>query len=161
MPADNPTDPKPRWVAVAAMAENRVIGRDGRLPWHLPEDLKFFKQLTVGGAVLMGRKTFASIGRPLPRRRNLVLSRSGFVAPGVEVYGDVREMEKTVPDGETIFVIGGSDIYRLTLPLWDELYLTRVKGDFEGDAFMPAFEDRFGEKETLRETEEFAIIRYH
>lgn len=152
--------PGPRWVAVAAMAENRVIGRNGALPWHLPADLKFFKELTTGGTVLMGRKTFASIGRPLPRRRNIVLSRSGFRAEGVEVFAELTAVDRAVAEEETVFVIGGSEIYRLTMSRWDEVYLTKVKGRFEGDALMPDFEAGFGCSETVLEHEDFSMIRY-
>ncbi|MGE9291681.1 MAG: dihydrofolate reductase [Puniceicoccales bacterium] len=148
------------WIAVAAMAENRVIGRDGQLPWHLPGDLKFFKQLTIGGTVLMGRKTFESIGRPLPKRRNLVLSRSGIQVPGVEVFASVEEMLPSLPAGESVFVIGGAEIYRQTLDLWTEVYLTRVKQVVEGDTFFPPFEDRFVKAGTVHDEKDFAVDHF-
>lgn len=150
------------WIAVAAMAENRVIGRGGELPWHLPGDLKFFKNLTSGGTVLMGRKTYESIGRPLPKRRNLVLTRSMATVPeGVEVFPSLRDLGAAIAADEKVFVIGGAEIYRLTMDLWTEVYLTRVKREVEGDTFLPEFEDRFGEPETVLEEEEFSVERFH
>lgn len=142
------------------MAENRVIGRDGALPWHLPNDLKFFKKLTIEGTVLMGRKTFASIGRPLPRRRNLVLSRSGFSGEGIEVFSNMASVNRAVSAEERVFIIGGAEIYRITMDFWDEVYLTRVKGEFVGDAVMPEFEERFRNVETVLEDEDFSILRF-
>jgi dihydrofolate reductase len=150
----------PRWIAVAAMAGNRVIGKDGELPWRLPEDLKFFKELTVGGTILMGRKTFASIGRPLPRRRNLVLSRSDRRLEGAETFPDLPAATAALSPGETVFVIGGAEIYRQTLPYWDEVYLTLVEGSFEGDTFLPPFEARFPPPEIVREGRGFRVERY-
>lgn len=148
------------WIAVAAMANNRVIGRDGQLPWHLPGDLKFFKNLTSGGTILMGRKTYESIGRPLPKRRNLVLSRSNFDAPGIEVFSSVEAVREALGPGETVYVIGGAEIYRLTMDLWTEVYLTRVKRTVEGDTFLPPFEDRFADPETVHEEDDFAVERF-
>tara|TARA_R100000027_G_scaffold67735_1_gene68292 strand:- start:8232 stop:8723 length:492 start_codon:yes stop_codon:yes gene_type:complete len=148
------------WIAVAAMAENRVIGKDGALPWHLPGDLKFFKQLTTGGTILMGRKTFESIGRPLPRRRNLVLSRSGVNAPGIEVFSSVDDLLGVLERDERIFVIGGEEIYRLTMDLWTEVYLTRVSGNPDGDAFFPEFEEQFPEVRTVHEEEDFTVEHF-
>ncbi|MFP4493757.1 MAG: dihydrofolate reductase [Puniceicoccaceae bacterium] len=158
--ADAPASARPRWIAVAAMARNRVIGRGGRLPWHLPGDLRFFRELTTGGTVLMGRKTHASIGRPLPGRRNLVMSRSRPRIPGVEVFGAIDEAAATVPPGAPLFVIGGSEIYRQTLDRWDEVYLTRVAGDFEGDAFLPPFEEAFPPPERVRTGEGFVVEHF-
>jgi len=148
------------WVAVAAMARNRVIGREGTLPWHLPGDLKFFKKLTTGGTILMGRKTYESIGRPLPHRRNLVLSRSGKEVPGAEVFSTLDEVRQVVSSGERIFVIGGAEIYRLTLDLWDEVYLTLVKREVEGDTYLPEFEERFARPRRIHEEEAFAIDHF-
>ena len=125
---------------IVAMAKNRVIGRQNRLPWHLPEDLKRFKKLTMGQPVIMGRKTYESIGKPLPGRTNIVLSRNaGFHPPGVVV---VREFQDALDHARSLgadeaFVIGGAEMYRLALPLADRLYVTRVKGHFEGDSLFP------------------------
>jgi dihydrofolate reductase len=149
-----------RWIAVAAMGANRVIGRDGELPWHIPGDLKFFKQLTTGGTILMGRKTHDSIGRPLPKRRNLVLSRTGSGAEGVEVFSSLDEIDRTVPSDEKIYVIGGAEVYRLTMDRWDEVYLTRIEGDHEGDTFLPKFEDQFAPPVLVAEGEGFFVELY-
>jgi dihydrofolate reductase len=145
---------------VAAMTDSRVIGRDGQLPWHISGDLKFFKKLTTGGTILMGRKTFESIGRPLPKRRNLVLSRSGLTAAGIEVFGSIEELAPSLLPGERVYVIGGAEIYRLTMDLWTEVYLTRVKLDAEGDTHFPPFEDGYDEPKTVHEEDEFCVQHF-
>jgi len=161
LPAEETAEtPRPRWIAVAAMAENRVIGRGGTLPWRLPGDLRFFKELTTGGTLLMGRKTYASIGRPLPDRRNLVVSRSRPRIPGVEVFGGIDEAAAAAPPAGPLFVIGGSEIYRQTLARCDEVYLTRVEGEFEGDAFLPPFEEDFPPPERVRAGEGFVVDHF-
>ena len=128
----------PSLTLIAAMDRNRAIGKGGRLPWHLPDDLRRFKARTLGKTVLMGRKTFASIGRPLPRRRNVVLTRDpGFRAEGVVV---VHTLEAALADGE-ILVIGGGEIYAQTLPLARRLWLTLVDTEIAGaDAHFPGFD---------------------
>lgn len=130
--------------AVFAMAANRVIGRGGRLPWHLPVDLKFFRRLTAGHPVLMGRKTWESLGRPLPNRRNLVLSRSlrPEDAPGAEVLRSVEEFDALGIAGD-VFVIGGAEVFRLLLPGISSVYLTVLEADAEGDVWLPEFEAEF------------------
>jgi dihydrofolate reductase len=122
---------------VAALALNGVIGRDGGLPWHLPADLKRFKRLTLGHPVIMGRATYESIGRPLPQRRNLVLSRSGFHADGVEVFSHLDGAFAAVAGVEEVMVIGGARVYREVLPRADRLYLSVVHGEFDGDTRFP------------------------
>lgn len=127
---------------VAAVAANRVIGRQGRLPWRLPADLARFKRLTTGHTVLMGRKTFLSIGGALPARRNIVLSRDpGFTAVDCLVAHSVEEALAAsgarADGGGEPFVIGGASVYELFLPLADRLYLTRIEVDAPGDAFFP------------------------
>ena len=126
---------------IAALARNRVIGRENRLPWRLPEDLQRFKRLTMGHPVLMGRKTAESIGKPLPGRLNLVVSRSGL--------GFEQALSKARETGtDELFVIGGGEIYRLALPLADRLYLTLVDSEADGDAFFPEWDpSRFREIE--------------
>ncbi|HEY8990640.1 MAG TPA: dihydrofolate reductase, partial [Luteolibacter sp.] len=102
----------PRLIAVVAMTADRVIGRDGTLPWHLPEDLQFFKRTTSGHPIVMGRKTFESIGKPLPKRRNIVLTRDpSWQAPGVEVIHSPAELLNLPDLGDTVFLIGGAEIY--------------------------------------------------
>ena len=122
---------------LVAVSENGVIGRGGKLPWHLGDDLKRFKQLTMGHAIVMGRKTWESIGRALPGRRNVVISRrADYSAAGAEVVGSLDEaIALAQVAGETeLFVIGGAEIYRFAMPQTDRLYVTRVLADVEGDA---------------------------
>lgn len=147
-------------IAVAAMASNRVIGADGKIPWHLPEDLRWFKELTMGGTLLMGRVTFDSIGRPLPGRRTIVLSRQqGLVLPGITVIGSLGELRNAGVQGE-VFVVGGAEIYRIALPYCRDLYLTEVKREVEGDRRFPVFEDLFRFSSVLRDTPEMSIVHY-
>lgn len=127
---------------IAALTPSRVIGRGGRLPWHLPEDLRRFKQLTTGHTVIMGRKTFESIGKPLPHRRNVVLS--SHTIAGVETYRTIPEALEALAAEQHLFVIGGGEIYRQFLPLADVLLLTVVHQDVEGDTFFPEYEPLIG-----------------
>lgn len=130
----------PRISLVAALARNRVIGADNRLPWHLPEDLRRFKALTLAHPVIMGRRTYASIGRPLPGRANIVVTRDpGYAAPGCIIVHTLQAaLDAGADDGE-IFVIGGAEIYALALPRADRLHLTEIDAEFHGDALFPAF----------------------
>ncbi len=147
-------------IAVAAMAANRVIGSEGRIPWHSPEDLRWFKELTMGGTLLMGRVTFDSIGRPLPGRRTIVLSRTqGLEIPGATVIGDLSALRSEPAQGE-IFVVGGAEIYRAALPFCRDLYLTEIRREFSGDRKFPVFEDLFRFSSVLRETAELRIVHY-
>lgn len=129
---------------IAAMAGNRIIGSRGTMPWHLPEDLKRFKMLTTGHPVIMGRKTHESIlqslGRPLPNRRSIVITRSaGYAAAGCEVVASLESgIERA--GGQPAFVIGGAEIYALALPLAGSLYLTEISGEFEGDVWFPDYD---------------------
>lgn len=150
----------PRLIAIVAMASNRVIGRAGTLPWHFPEDLKFFKRTTLGHPILMGRTTFESIGRPLPGRQNIVLSRTLEPREGLTVIRHVSELASVTPEAETVFVIGGAQVYAELLPQCDGLYLTLVKGDYEGDTHLPPFEHLFELKEVLEETEALEFRYY-
>jgi dihydrofolate reductase len=148
-----------RFKAIAAMSENRVIGCGNRIPWHLPEDFRWFKRMTIGHIVVMGRKTFESIGRPLPGRTTVVLSRSGFAFPGVRTVRDLEEVEDGGEERET-FICGGAEVYARALPLCSELYLTVVKREVEGDVFFPVFEDLFGLGGQVLERPEFRILLY-
>lgn len=141
---------KPEIVFVIARAENGVIGRDGALPWRLPEDLKRFKTLTMGAPMIMGRKTFESLPKLLPGRRHIVLTRGDWQAEGAEVARTVEEALKLV-GGPRASVIGGAEIYRLFLPVADRIELTEVHGRPEGDAAMPPFA---GWREAAREDHE-------
>lgn len=123
--------------AVFAASDNDVIGRDNALPWHLPAELAYFKRITMGKPILMGRRTFQSIGRPLPGRRNIVLSRSDFVADGVETVHSIDEALRLVDGAPELANIGGAEVLRAALPQTGRIYLTRVHGTFEGDTFLP------------------------
>ncbi len=145
-------------IAVVAMDPNRLIGRDGSLPWHLPEDLAFFKKTTLGHPVLMGRKTFESIGRPLPKRRNIVLTRDKtWSHPGVEVIHSSEE----IPDAEgTIFVIGGAEIYKALSGRIEEWIVSHVHAAHEGDTHLAEFEQDFPVVETVEEHADFTVRRH-
>lgn len=125
---------------IAAMDQNRLIGRDNGLPWRLPNDLKFFKRTTLGKIVLMGRKTWESLGRPLPQRDNWVLTRDpAFAAEGCRVFHRLEDAVAAAGERELV-VIGGAELYRQTLPQTQRLHLTEVHGQFEGDAWFPALD---------------------
>lgn len=142
---------------VWAMAQNRVIGRNNQLPWYLPEDLKYFKRITLGKPVIMGRKTFDSIGKPLPGRTNIVVTRNrdwSFegvrIVDSLEAARELCENQAIVDGTEEAMIIGGAEIYRQAMPLADRLYLTEVHADVEGDATFPEF-DRSQWQEIARE----------
>ena len=130
---------------VVAMSENRVIGVDNRLPWSIPEDLKRFKKITSGHPIVMGRKTFESIGRPLPNRTNIVITRNkDFRSDGVATcfsLEEALEWAAKAPGAEEICIIGGGEIFKKALPICDRIYLTEVKWPFEGDAYFPDFDE--------------------
>lgn len=159
-----PADRRTRLVAIAAMASNRVIGREGALPWHLPEDLKFFKKTTLGHSVLMGRTTFESIldrlGKPLPGRRNIVLSRTLPEIPDIDVIRSIEDLKSLPELTSPVFLIGGAQLYQSLLPQCDELLLTWIDAPHEGDTFFPAFEDKFVLKEVIERGEGFEFRRY-
>lgn len=147
--------------AIAAMSENRVIGDSGKIPWHLPEDFKWFRQATLGHILVMGRKTFQSIGRPLPGRETLILSRHGFTAQGTSTITSVEALEQRVKDDpREVFVAGGAEIYSLLLSRCSDLFLTRVKRTVSGDAFFPNFESDFVPVATVMETPDFVVEHY-
>ncbi len=146
--------------AVAAMSLNRVIGRDGQIPWHLPEDFKWFKRLTTGHVVLMGRKTFASLGQPLPNRTNLVLSRRMEKIEGATVLHDLAELSASHFAPRQIFVIGGAEIYAQLLPRCTDLYLTVVQREVAGDTLFPPFEDCWELIDTPLRAPEFEVRHY-
>jgi dihydrofolate reductase len=129
---------------VAAVARNGVIGREGGIPWRIPEDMQRFRALTVGHPVVMGRRTWESLPdrfRPLPDRRNIVLTRdAGWNSEGTERAGSLEEALELAADAERVFVIGGGAVYASALPLADELALTEIAADVEGDTFFPTFE---------------------
>jgi dihydrofolate reductase len=141
------------------MAQNRVIGRGNQIPWHLPEDFKWFKRLTIGHVLVMGRRTFESIGRPLPQRETIVLSRSGFQFPGVRTVADLARLDPAA-DPREFFICGGAEVYAQALPRCSHLYLTLVKRSVDGDTFFPVFENRFELVAKLRDTPDFDILHY-
>jgi dihydrofolate reductase len=150
----------PRLIAIVAMSANRVIGREGKLPWYYPEDLKFFKRTTLGHPILMGRATFDSIGRPLPGRQNIVLSRTMAPREGVTVIRDVSELPQVCGEAETIFVIGGARVFEELLSQCDGLYLTYITKNYEGDVLLPPFEHLFSLNEIREKTEDLEFRYY-
>ncbi|OUW15801.1 MAG: dihydrofolate reductase [Opitutales bacterium TMED158] len=152
--------PSAPWRAIAAMSENRVIGNGPDIPWRISEDFKWFKAKTMGGILVMGRKTWDSIGRPLPGRATAVVSRSQPKLPnGVDLLPSLDAIDSRNYRAP-IWICGGGEIYRQALPRCQELFLTLVKRQVEGDAFFPEFEDQFELKETLRDESEFQIRHY-
>ena len=137
---------------IAAVAQNGVIGDKNSLLWHISEDLRFFKRTTSGHPVIMGRKTYESLGRPLPNRRNIVISRTQQTIEGCEVVGSLEEAVALFPSEEEIFIIGGAQIYALALDIADKMYLTRVCHDYEGDTSFPKWDSS---KWQLTSKEEF------
>ena len=139
------------------MSLNRVIGAHGKIPWHLPEDLRFFKRTTLGHIVLMGRRTYESLGKPLPGRENWVVSSRPLT--GVRVVHDLDEIVQP-SDGREIFLIGGAKLYRALLPRCAELLLTLVKREVSGDVLFPPFENGFYLEEVLQTSDQLEICRY-
>jgi len=152
----------PRLKAIAAMSLNRVIGAGGKIPWHLPEDFKWFKKMTTGHVIVMGRKTYESIGKPLPNRTTLVLTRSPKPLPEVQTISDLSQLDAldSTLAGRQIFVCGGAQIYQQALPLCSDFYLTLVKRVVEGDTFFPPFEDQFELAAEILDCPEFKILHY-
>lgn len=150
-------------ILIAAMADNRVIGKSGQLPWNIREDLENFKRLTTGGVIIMGRKTYESIGRPLPNRRNIVLSAITIQKEGIETFHAISDMLEILEWEwiEQVFLIGGQKIYEAFLNdrLVDEIWLSKIPGNYKGDAFFPVFEDDFREQET-EQFETFQFVQY-
>ncbi len=146
--------------AIAAMSENRVIGQGNKIPWHLPEDFKWFKKMTTGQIIVMGRKTFESIGKPLPNRETIVLSRNNFSYPGIRTISDLSAMDRA-NEAREIYICGGAQIYAQTLGQCSDLYLTIVKRMIEGDAFFPAFESQFDLAAQILDTPDMKILHYH
>jgi dihydrofolate reductase len=148
-------------VAIVAMTTDRVIGRNGTLPWHLPEDLAFFKRTTSGHPIVMGRKTFESIGRPLPKRRNIVLTRDpNWSAPGTEVIHSPEELTKLPDISGKVYIIGGAEIYQAFLPHTDEVLVTHVLEPHAGDTYLPRFEDEFPHSTIIETHPQFEIRRW-
>ncbi|SMM99530.1 Dihydrofolate reductase [uncultured Candidatus Thioglobus sp.] len=153
-----------RLSIIVAMDDNQLIGQNNALPWHLPADLAYFKKTTVGKTVLMGRKTHESIGRPLPNRRNIIVSRNpNFTAKGCEVVSNINDALKLAKDEEEVMIMGGASFYEQMLANINRLYITQIEGEFTGDAHFPEF-DRSKFIEISREThkpDEKNKHRYH
>jgi len=122
---------------VVAISENHVIGKDNKLLWYLPNDLKHFKNITTGHTVIMGRKTYESVGKPLPKRRNIIITRQDITIEGCEVVDSIEAALALCADEEEVFIVGGAQIYKQSLHLTDTIYLTIVHKEFEGDSFFP------------------------
>ena len=147
--------------AIAAMSLNRVIGAANKIPWHLPEDFKWFKKMTAGHVIVMGRKTFESIGKPLPNRTTVVLTHRPEPISSVFTISELAQLD-SLPDirGREIFICGGAQIYQQALPLCSDLYLTVVKRHVEGDTFFPPFENGFDLVSEIQDLPEFKILHY-
>ena len=156
-------------TAIAAMASNRVIGKNGGLPWHIPEDMNFFKEKTKGHIMIMGRKTFESLPHPLPNRLHVVITRKpDFAPPGAHVFHSIDEAvqfcaTQTQKWGDEVFIIGGGDVYAQMMPITDRIYLTEIKRAYEGDARFPEFDkNEFVEVERMPkyEPEPYDFVLY-
>lgn len=145
---------------VVAFDKNRLIGKGNELPWHISEDLKHFKKLTTGNRIIMGRVTYESIGKPLPNRENIVLSKMGFEVEGIKTYESPKELMDNLNDEKRNFIIGGSKIYEALLPYVDVLHISHIKGVYEGNVYFP--EINFSEWEIVEKEnfEEFEYIMY-
>jgi len=149
------------YKAIVAVAENGVIGRGGDLPWRLPGDLKWFKKITLGHTILMGRKTWDSLPGALPGRKNWVLSRQVSPEDGMSVFRSMAEVNQALDPSQDLFVIGGGEIYSMALPLCHELYISEVRQNIpDGDAFFPSYKDDFIPEEVLDDNEDFLLRRW-
>lgn len=148
-------------TAIVAMTADRVIGRDGGLPWNLPADLAFFKRTTSGHPIVMGRKTYESIGRPLPKRRNIVLTRDrSWSAEGVEVIHCPDDLADLPGIDGRVFIIGGSEIYAVFLCELEDLLVTHVFEKHPGDTWFPEFHELFPNSEILETHADFEVVRH-
>jgi len=149
------------YKAIVAVAENGVIGRGGDLPWRLPGDLKWFKKITLGHTILMGRKTWDSLPGALPGRKNWVLSRHASPEDGMSVFRSMAEVKQALDPYQNLFVIGGGEIYSMALPLCHELYISEVRQKIpDGDAFFPPYKDEFIPDEVLDDNKDFLLRRW-
>ena len=153
--------PSHPYKAIVAVAEDGVIGRGGDLPWRLSADLKWFKKITLGHTILMGRKTWESLPGALPGRQNWVLSRTVEPQEGMAVFRSMDEVKQALTPTQTLFIIGGGEIYSMALPLCHELYISEVRQKVpDGDAFFPKFKDQFRPEEVLDDNPEFLLRRW-
>ena len=136
---------------IVAIAKNNVIGKDNKLIWHLPEDLKRFKELTTGKIIIMGRKTFESLGRVLPNRKHIILTKNKDFKCNhemVEIVTDIKELDKYIKSEEENFVIGGASIYKMFMPYANKMYVTKIDEEFDGDTFFPNIDENEWKAET-------------
>ena len=146
---------------IVAMDKNRVIGKNNQLPWHISDDLKNFKKLTSGNTVIMGRKTFESIGKALPNRNNVVISTSMQPVQGIDVCKSFEEgIMKAKSYGKDIFIIGGATVYEQAISFAERMYVSYVKGEYAGDAFFPEFDENEWHIEKKEEFPEFELVVY-
>ncbi len=149
------------YKAIVAVAEDGVIGRGGDLPWRLSEDLKWFKKITLGHTILMGRKTWESLPGALPSRQNWVLSRTANQKDGMSVFRSMEEVQQALVPSQTLFIIGGGEIYSMTLPLCHELFISEVRRKVpDGDAFFPNYKDQIRPVEVLDDNPDFLLRRW-
>ncbi len=135
---------------IVAADENNVIGKDNQLIWHLPDDLRFFKKKTSGHCIIMGRHTFESVGKPLPNRTNIIITRDkNYSAEGCEVVHSLEDALELAKEDDNPFIVGGEQIYRLALPIADQVFLTRVHHEFDGDRYFPELGDEWIETESI------------
>lgn len=146
-------------IAIAAVSENGIIGSDGSIPWHIPEEFKWFKKATMGGNLVMGRKTWDSIGRPLPGRTTIVVSRLVPYIQGITVINDLDTL-RAFKFTSDIFICGGAEIYKQAFPLCDELLLTTVKQTVKGDTVFPDYQIYFNHSEVVMDHELFTVNRW-
>jgi dihydrofolate reductase len=146
--------------AIVAMSENRAIAYEGKMPWHLPLEYRWFKHKTMGSAMVMGRKTFEAIGKPLPGRTSHVLTRQASELPGATCYFDIEALMAGLPKDKPSWVVGGAEIYRQFLPACTFLYLSRIKKTTPGDVFFPPFEEEFGLNQVIHENDDFRVERW-
>lgn len=150
-----------QFSAAVAMTPNQVIGKDGGMPWHLPEDLSIFRKLTTGHPLLMGRKTFDSIKRPLPHRQNIVLTRDrNWQTEGVTVIHQPEEILELPLMDKNIFIIGGADIFSLYLPLIDNLFISQIHDEYAGDTYFPSFKEQFPHRTKEEAYPAFTLWKY-
>ncbi|WP_179413580.1 dihydrofolate reductase [Mucilaginibacter sp. E4BP6] len=135
---------------IVAIGENHAIGKNNQLLWHMPNDLKHFKDITSGRTIIMGRKTFDSVGKPLPRRRNIVVTRQDIIIPGCEVVKSIEDGLALCKNEDEVFIGGGAEIYKLAMHLTDRIYLTIIHKSFDADTFFPGI-DKSEWKEVKRE----------
>ena len=146
--------------AIVAMSENRAIAHEGKLPWHLPLEYRWFKYKTMGSALVMGRKTFEAIGKPLPGRTSHVLSRQAGDLPGATCHSEIAGLLAALPPDKPAWVVGGAEIYRQFLPLCTFLYLSCIKRTTPGDVFLPPFEDAYTLDQVIHENDDFRVERW-